>query len=128
MSLKIDHITILVKSIEGSLPYYRKLLEILGFEYLRDYVFTDNNGFVFQFNQARDDSKDYERYGPGMNHLGFSAPTPEFVQQVQHEMQQAGFDVPEIQSFGDARALFMKDPDGIRFEVTFYPPGMSVVD
>jgi len=25
-------------------------------------------------------------------------------------------------------ALFMKDPDGIRFEVTFYPPGVSPVD
>jgi len=25
-------------------------------------------------------------------------------------------------------ALFMKDPDGIRFEISHYPPGMSVVD
>jgi lactoylglutathione lyase len=25
-------------------------------------------------------------------------------------------------------ALFMQDPDGIRFEITHYPPGMPVVD
>jgi hypothetical protein len=33
-------------------------------------------------------------------------------------MQAAGFPVPEIQLLDGATALFMKDPDGIRFEVT----------
>jgi len=42
--------------------------------------------------------------------------------------KEAGFEVPEIQDLGGASALFMKDPDGIRFEITYYPPGASVVD
>lgn len=43
-------------------------------------------------------------------------------------MRDAGFEVPEIQDLGGSSALFMKDPDGIRFEITYYPPGASVVD
>lgn len=34
----------------------------------------------------------------------------------------------EVQSLGGARALFLPDPDGLRVEVTWYPPGVSVVD
>ncbi len=33
-----------------------------------------------------------------------------------------------MQLLDGAVALFMKDPDGIRFEVSFYPPGVSPVD
>lgn len=43
-------------------------------------------------------------------------------------MKSAGFEVPEIQNLQGASALFMKDPDGIRFEITYYPPGVSIVD
>jgi hypothetical protein len=43
-------------------------------------------------------------------------------------MAAAGFDVPTIQDLGGAKALFLKDPDGLRFELTWYPPGSSVVD
>ena len=31
MSLKLDHISVMVQSIEKSIPYYDKLLEIIGF-------------------------------------------------------------------------------------------------
>ena len=33
----------------------------------------------------------------------------------------AGFEVPAVQSFGEARALFLKDPDGLRLEVGHEP-------
>lgn len=128
MALKIDHITILVTSLEVSMPYYEALLDLLGFSKVKDWIWTDNNGFFFQFNQAKDGTSVYERYGAGMNHLGFAAPTHEFVEVVQSKMKAAGFEVPEIQDFNGVKALFMKDPDGIRFEVTYYPPGVAVVD
>jgi lactoylglutathione lyase len=38
-------------------------------------------------------------------------------------MAAAGFEVPDIQAFGEAAALFMKDPDGLRFEISFIPAG-----
>ena len=128
MPLRVDHVTILVKSLKESMPYYTKLLELIDFTKLRDFVWTDNEGFFLQFNQARKDSREYERYGAGMNHIGFSAPSPEFVIDVQTKMKKSGFAVPEIQDFNGVKALFMKDPDGIRFEITYYPPGVPVVD
>ena len=128
MALKIDHMTILVTSLKVSMPYYEALLDLLGFSQVKERIWTDNNGFFFQFNQAKDGTSVYERYGAGMNHLGFAAPTPEFVEAVQSKMKAAGFEVPEIQDFDGVKALFMKDPDGIRFEVTYYPPGVAVVD
>lgn len=128
MSLKVDHITILVKSLKESMPYYTKLLELIGFNKLRDFVWTDNEGFFIQFNQAKEGTSEYERYGAGMNHIGFSAPSPEFVTDLQTKMKESGFVVPEIQDFDGVKALFMKDPDGVRFEITYYPPGVAVVD
>ena len=128
MSLKVDHVTILVRSVEKSMPYYAKLLELIGFTKLRDFVWTDNQGFFLQFNQAKEGTGEYERYGAGMNHIGFSAPSPEFVIKVQKAMRDEGFTAPDIQDFDGVKALFMKDPDGIRFEITYYPPNVQAVD
>lgn len=126
--MKIDHITLLVSSLEHSMPYYEHLLPLLGFAKKKDHVWTDGKGFYFQFSQAKPNTAAYERYGAGMNHLGFGAASPDEVYAIRAAMQAAGFAVPEIQNLGGAIALFMKDPDGIRFEVTYYPPGMAVVD
>lgn len=127
MALKIDHVTILVASLEDSMSYYDKLLSLIGFTKLKAHIWTDNEGFFFQFNEAKPGTSDYERYGAGMNHIGFSAPSIEFVENVQQQMKTAGFNAPEIQTFDGVKALFMKDPDGIRFEITYYPPGAAVV-
>lgn len=126
--MKLDHVTILVTSLERSMPYYDQLLPLVGLRKQRNHVWTDGDGFFFQFLQAKPDTFPYERYGAGMNHLGFGADSVEQVHGVRAAMQAAGFEVPEVQHLKGATALFMKDPDGIRFEVTHYPPGMSVVD
>ncbi|MFC7537223.1 VOC family protein [Sphingomonas sp. GCM10030256] len=126
--MKIDHITLVVSSLAASMPYYEALLPMLGFAKKREHIWTDNEGFFFQFRESRPDLPGYERYGPGMNHLGFSAPDVETVRSVKLAMSNAGFATPEIQHIGPATALFMKDPDGIRFEVTHTPPGIDPVD
>lgn len=125
--MKLDHVTLLVSSLERSMPYYERLLQLIGFRKQRDHVWTDGAGCFLQFLQASADARPYDRHGAGMNHLGFGAASPEQVHEVRAAMQAAGFPVPEIQQLSGATALFMKDPDGIRFEVTYYPPGMPVV-
>ena len=127
MPLKLDHLTILVTSLAVSMPYYERLLSLIGFSKIKDHIWTDTEGFYFQFNEAKAGTSDYERFGAGMNHLGFAAPSVEFVENIQAQMQATGFAVPQIQSFGGVRALFMKDPDGIRFEISYYPPGIAAV-
>lgn len=126
--MKIDHITILVSSLERSMPYYGLLLGLMGYTKKKDHVWTDGKGFHFQFLQAKSGTSPYDRYGAGMNHLGFEAESPDHVHEIRSAMQTAGFEVPEIQNLGGATALFMKDPDGVRFEITHYPPGISAVD
>jgi lactoylglutathione lyase len=126
--MKIDHVTILVSSLDRSMPYYEHLLPLVGFSRKKAHVWTDGEGFFFQFLQARPDAYPYERYGAGMNHLGFGASSPDEVHAIRASMQAAGFEVPDVQNLGGANALFMKDPDGMRFEITYYPPGMAVVD
>lgn len=126
--MKIDHITILVSSLDRSMTYYEHLLPLVGFSKTKNHVWTDGNGFFFQFLQAKPNTSPYERYGAGMNHLGFSASSPEQVLSIRTAMKDAGFEVPEAQNLEGSTALFMKDPDGIRFEITYYPPGMAVVD
>jgi catechol 2,3-dioxygenase-like lactoylglutathione lyase family enzyme len=126
--LKIDHITLLVSSLAVSMPYYEALLPLLGFIKKRDHIWADGGGFFFQFLEARPGLPGYERYGAGMNHVGFAAPNVETVHSVRQSMSDAGFATPEIQNIGPMTALFMKDPDGIRFEVTHTPPGFDPVD
>jgi catechol 2,3-dioxygenase-like lactoylglutathione lyase family enzyme len=128
MPLKIDHITLLVSSLETSMPYYQTLLTLIGYKKLRDHVWTDGDGFFLQFGQAKPETRPYERYGSGMNHVGFSAPSETFVKEFREQMIEAGFNTPEIQDIRCSKCLFMRDNDGIRFEISYYPPGADVVD
>lgn len=127
-ALKLDHITLVVSSLADSMPYYDALLPLLGFSKRRERVWADGAGFYIQFLQAKSGTRPYERYGAGLNHLGFGAPDPESVVCIRDAMRDGGFPVPELQDMGGATALFMKDPDGLRLEITHYPPGVAVVD
>lgn len=127
-ALKADHLTLMVRSLEASASWYATLLPALGFSRTKTGNWGTPDGFFLQVLQADADTADYARRAPGLNHVGFGAPDEETVLRIQAAMRAAGFEAPEIQNLGGARALFMRDPDGIRFEVTYYPPGVSVVD
>ena len=115
----IDHATILVRSLALSLPYYRALLPLLGYRESAEGSWT-GKGFTLQLGEAKAGSRPYDRHGPGLNHLGFALPTREAVAAVGERMASLGFEVPPIQAFGRSSALFMKDPDGLRFEITHH--------
>lgn len=103
------------------------MLPHLGFEQVSEHVWRDAAGLHFQFRQANTDTRDYERYGPGLNHFGFAAPSAQFVEAVHAAMTTAGYEA-RLQTFGDGVvALFMPDPDGLRVELSYYPPGVSPV-
>lgn len=116
----LDHAAILVSSLERSMPYYRALLPLLGFVETPEGLWRNGAGFSLGFAEADPRCRPYERHGAGLNHLGFAAADREAVLAVANGMTASGFDVPDLQSFGDTAALFMKDPDGLRFEVSFH--------
>ena len=127
-TLRIDHVTILARDIARSAHFHDALWPLLGLTKQHDHVWHDGAGFYVQLLAAKAGTRDYERYGPGVNHIGFGANSPDRVAAVRDAMRDAGFDMPEIQNLGGATALFAKDPDGFRIEVTHYGPGAKVVD
>lgn len=126
-ALRLDHLTLLVSSFDKSIRWYDALLPLLGFAKDTTGICQNGAGLWLQFREAEPETRPYERYGPGMNHVGFAAPSPEFVAGVRSAMTEAGFEVADLQRLGPATALFLKDPDGIRFEVTHYPEGTPPV-
>lgn len=125
--LPLDHLTILVSSFEGSRTFYETLLPLLGFSRTTRENWTNGQGFFFQFLEAKPGTRPYERYGAGLNHMGFGAPDEATVIDVRDRMAAVGYPA-QIQSLGGAKALFLADPDGMRVEITWYPPSVSVVD
>lgn len=118
--MKLDHLVILLSDLDANLPFYEALLPLLGFARKRDHVWGNEEGTYLDFRQARMLEHAYQRYAPGLNHLGFAAPDRETIERIGQAMADAGFDVPAIQEFPDGSALFLKDADGMRIEVGVY--------
>ena len=89
--MKIDHLSFMVSSLEQSMRYYDALLPLLGFAKKRDHVWFNSSGQFLQFREATPGSRPYERYGAGMNHIGFSAENPDRVYAVRESMLATGF-------------------------------------
>ena len=106
------------------MPYYDALLPLLGFEKQADHAWSNGNGLFLQFDEAEPGARDYDRYGAGVNHIGFTAPSLSRVEAIREAMRAAGFEAPDIQLLSGASALFMKDPDGFRFEISYCPEGV----
>ena len=117
--MKLDHIVILVRSLDARLSWYAALLGLLGFDKTRDHVWYDGE-IAIDLREAAAGTPDYERYAPGLNHLGFTAPDEPALDMIRDGMADARFDVPEKQRLGTELATFFKDPDGMRIEVTVH--------
>ena len=117
--MQLDHVVLLVRSLERSLPWYTAMLGAMGFDKTRDHVWW-NGSVAIDLKQAEDGTPDYQRYAPGLNHLGFTAPDQASFDAVREAMAAAGLEVPEAQKLGSETATFFKDPDGMRVEITLY--------
>lgn len=119
--MKFDHLVILVRSLEVSLPWYETMLGLLGFKKSRDHVWAGENGVAIDLREAKAATNEYERFAPGLNHLGFTAEDESAHDALRNAMSEAGFEVPDKQVFGEeGTATFFRDPDGMRIEVAVY--------
>lgn len=127
-ALPLDHLSILSTDLEKSAAWYGQLLPRLGFEQTRPEIWRNADGLHLQFGQSRPETRPYERYAAGLNHLGFTAPNPGFVEDLAQQMHAWGHEA-RLQRFGNGvLTLFMPDPDGLRIELSWYPPGVPPVD
>jgi catechol 2,3-dioxygenase-like lactoylglutathione lyase family enzyme len=126
--MKLDHLTILFREPEPSAAFYGLLLPRLGLAQQRQNLWANADGLHLQFGAAESDGRDGDRYGPGLNHFGFAAPSPQMVEDLANDLAAAGHE-PRLQRFDNgALALFIPDPDGLRIEVSWYPPPRPQVD
>ncbi len=120
MQLLMDHIVIYASDITESDKFYSRLMEMLGFTRIRAYVFQQGD-ICFDVRHALREGDAHKRGDPGVDHFGFRAPNRGVVDQIMMDMLAEGFDDARITEFenGDY-ALFIADPDGVRFEITNY--------
>lgn len=121
--MQMGHLVLMAGRLENSLPWYEALLPLLGYVKTRDHVFVSPSAPAIDLKQAVDAARSYGRHAPGLNHLGFTAPDLATVEAIRGDMQARGFGVQDIQDLEGDMALFLKDPDGIRIEVTAYGAG-----
>jgi catechol 2,3-dioxygenase-like lactoylglutathione lyase family enzyme len=127
-SLALDHLTILSRDPQASARFYAQVLPRLGFTQKKADAWFNDHGLFLQFRAAEPDTADYARYAPGLNHLGFKAPDAATVEALKAHLDEAGYEA-RLQRFGEGTvALFIPDPDGLRLEVSYYPPGVDPVD
>lgn len=118
--MKLDHIVLFLSDLDRCVPFYDRLMPMLGFEKIRDHVFVNAEAVHFDLRQASEPEHGYHRYAPGLNHLAFTADSREQIDATAEAMAAAGFSVPAIQEFPDGSALFLRDLDGMRIELGVY--------
>ena len=137
----IDHIQITVKDMSVALPFYEKLLPLLGFDatkmssaVLESHEFHvaewkhERLCFAITSPRSKFAQETVNRRKPGaLHHLAFKAESRAEVDRLHNELIAIGASIvsapreyPEYTPAG-YYAVFFKDPDGIKFEIVTYP-------
>lgn len=133
----IDHIEITVKDMSVAVPFYDKLMPLLGFDVRRktSAVMAEHEKHVVQYEHPRlgfavtSPRKAFagqaiHRRKPGsLHHLAFKAASRAEVDRLHLELQRIGAAIvsppreyPEYTPSG-YYAVFFKDPEGIKYEI-----------
>jgi catechol 2,3-dioxygenase-like lactoylglutathione lyase family enzyme len=132
----IDHIQITVKDMSVALPFYDKLMPLLGFNlenrtnavvqshelHVVEYIHPQ---LAFGINSPREPfaEETVHRRKPGaLHHLAFKVESKAEVDRLATELERIGakiVDGPRLfpQHGSDYYAVFFKDPDGIKYEI-----------
>ena len=135
---KISHVDRVVSSIARSLPFYRGLLEPIGWTDLRQaegeqgetihYLSVEGPGLAaLGLREKRSASQDvpYDRYSVGVHHLCFDVPSREVVDERARWLRTEGARIESAPAeYGYTPgyyAVFFYDPDGIKLELLHRP-------
>lgn len=137
----IDHVDLVVSSLERSLPFYRELLHPLGYVDAGDiegemgervtYISRASGNGTVGLRERRSGEAPYDRYDLGLHHLAFAAPLRETVDRIARWAEKRGAEIDSgPREFGYTPgyyALFLHDPDGIKLEIVHRSPEQDVV-
>ena len=134
----VDHLDLVVTSLEDSLAFYTELLEPLGYvrtseivgERGERVVYIGGTGVVpvsLREQQSSAHGVPYDRYAIGIHHLAFVAPSREAVDERARWVRDRGAEIESEPAEYDYSpgyyAVFFYDPDGIKLEIVHRPLG-----
>ena len=134
----LDHLDLVVTSLERSQPFYQELLgltqasEIVG-ERGEKVVYISRPGeepagnfsIGLREKQSDADATPYDRYGVGVHHVAFEVDSREVVDERAEWLRGQGAEIesgPEEYDYREGYyAVFFYDPDGIKLELLHVP-------
>jgi glyoxylase I family protein len=129
----IHHLDLVVSSLERSLPFYRELLEPLGYTRVGEvegergetiWYHGGAGGAAVGLRKAQSDG-DFDRYRVGVHHVAFEAASREVVDERHRWALERGVEIEsapkEYTYMPGYYAFFFYDPDGIKLEVVHVP-------
>jgi catechol 2,3-dioxygenase-like lactoylglutathione lyase family enzyme len=133
-STGVHHVDLVVSSILRSLPFYRDLLEPLGWHRVGEvegergetiwYLYGPGGSIGLREAQTPADGP-YDRYRIGLHHLALEAPSRFIVDERADWLRARGAEIesgPEEYSYTPGYyAVFFYDPDGIKLEIVHVP-------
>jgi glyoxylase I family protein len=133
----IDHLDLVVTSLDASLAFYRGLLEPLGYVRVSEIEGERGERVVYlgqvgglgsvslRARQSDAHGVPYDRYGVGLHHLAFSAQSRATVDERAAWLRARGVQVesePQEYDYTPGYyAVFFYDPDGIKLEIVHRP-------
>jgi glyoxylase I family protein len=133
----IDHLDLVVTSMEQSLPFYRGLLNLLGYVHGGDitgergervaYLSRHGGGGSVGLRQAQPDGglRRYDRYAIGVHHVAFSASRRQVVDMAAGWAREHDAVIEseprEYDYTPGYYAAFIHDPDGLKLEIVHRP-------
>ena len=130
----VQHIDLVVSSIERSLPFYRELLAPLGYHRISEMRASaarrsgTSRAPASRSASARRQSRSaaaYDRYSVGVHHIAFEAWSRAAVDERAAWLRERGAEIesgPEEYGYQPGYyAVFFYDPDGIKLEIVHIP-------
>ena len=133
----VDHVDLVVSSLERSLPFYQGVLGPLGWVGMVEqrgergetihYLWGPDWGGSIGIREVQPEagSSAYDRYALGLHHLAFEAPTRHSVDDTATWLKREGAEIdggPGERPYTPGYyAVFFFDPDGIKLEVVHRP-------
>ena len=135
----------MVSSLETSLPFYRELLEPIGWSGHREvtgergepihYLSVEGTGVAaLGLREKRSDANPVpvDRYAVGLHHVCIGVPSREIVNERSEWLRERGAEIEDGPREFDYRpgyyAVFFYDPDGIKIELLHRPGALDPAD
>ena len=129
----VDHLDLVVSSLDRSLGLYRELLAPLGYTRANEIVGERGERVVYlggeqvvpvSLRQAQTPGA-HDRYRVGIHHVAFEAPSRTAVDERLRWAKEAGLEIEDEPREYDYRpgyyAGFFYDPDGLKLEIVHVP-------